>query len=126
MSSNIRNLLFAKAEPERTYFFHSLSRKFLNLLEREALDRVKSIMNEPIRNITDNCNIWWCHAPRSYWFRVSSPDDKILFNHEIAIEVFSNACTPIPHILDIHTEYRNGIDPRSLAARNAWNAFLEA
>lgn len=86
MSSNIQNLLFAKAELEKTHFFYYLGGRLLNLLEREAPDRVKSTMNEPIRNITDNCYIWWCHAPRSYWFRVPSPDDKILFIHEIAIE----------------------------------------
>ena len=54
------------------------------------------------------------------------PDDEVVFNHEVAIDLFWVAGNPVLHVVDTHTGYQNVALPKSLTAQHVRDAFLEA
>lgn len=111
--------MYTRTELERLHlhFLHPSKQKLLNLLKRRTSDRVKADTPKIIQDIMDQCEGCKRFGIRPYRFRVSLPDDEIVFNHEVAIDLFWVAGNPILHVVDTHTGYQNVALPKSLTAQ---------
>ncbi|CDF34787.1 unnamed protein product [Chondrus crispus] len=125
---DLHEVMYTRTELERLHlhFFHPSVQKLLNLLKRGTPDRVKNDTPTIIQDIVDECAGCKRFGIRPYRFRVSLPSDEVIFNHEVAVDLFWVGGNPILHVVDTHTGYQNVALPKSLSARHVWDAFLEA
>ena len=125
---DVHEVLYTRTELERLHlhFFHPSKQKLLNLLKRGTPDSITAETAGVIQDIVDNCAGCKRFGIRPYRFRVSVPGDQIVFNHEVAIDLFWVGGNPILHVVDTHTGYQNVGLPKSLSAQHVWEAFLEA
>lgn len=65
----------------------------------------------------------------AFKLRESIPPEQLLFNHEIAINLMYLEGTPILHIVDTHTEFRNETELfyearlQTMSGEQFWNAW---
>lgn len=125
---DLREVMYTRTELERLHlhFFHPSVQKLLALLKRGTPDRVKPDTPKIIQDIVDKCQGCKRFGIRPYRFRVSIPNEDVIFNHEVAIDLFWIDGNPVLHIVDTHTGYQNIGLPKSLSAQNFWDVFLEA
>lgn len=125
---DLHEVLYTRTELERLHlhFFHPSKEKLLNLLKHRTPDRLTADTPQIIQEIVDKCQGCKRFGIRPYRFRVSLPDDQIIFNNEVALDLFWVEGNPVLHIVDTHTGYQNIALPKSLSAQNVWDAFLEA
>lgn len=124
---DLREILYTRAELERLHlhFFHPSVQKLLNLLKRGTPNRVDKDTSRIIKEIVEKCTGCKRFGIRPYRFRVSLPDDEVIFNHEVAIDLFWICGNPVLHVVDTHTGYQNVALPKSMSAEHVWEAFLE-
>ena len=109
-----------------TYIFHPSKQKLLNLLKRGTPDGITAETAGGIQDIVNHCAGCKRFGIRPYRFCVSVPGDQIVFNHEVAIDLFWVGGNPILHVFDTHTGYQNVGLPKSLSAQHVWEAFHDA
>lgn len=102
-----KEVMYTWTELERLHlhFFHPSAQKLLNLLKRGTPDRLTADTPQVIQDIVNKCRGCKRFGIRPYRFRVSVPSDEVIFNHEVAIDLFWVGGNPVLHIVDTHTGY---------------------
>lgn len=120
--------VYNRTELERLHlhFFHSSAQKLLSLLKRGTTGRIQTDTSRLIQDIVDKCQGCQRFGTKPYRFRVSLPNEEIIFNHEVALDLFWLSGNPVLHIVDTYTGYQNIGLPKTLSAQHVWDTFLEA
>ena len=106
-------------------FSHPSTESLMNLLRRSQLTDVNSELRKELEDIAAKCKSCQIFAPKPSIFRVSFPEDKIVFNHEIEVDIMWIDSEAILHILDRGTRYSVAKYLRPQTAENIWNIIIE-
>lgn len=104
---NQEDILCIKSELRRFYlhFMHPATNELLNLLRRARPKYTNDKLRETIQQISDACENCRDYKPPPIRFRESVPPEKIVFNHEIAMDLMWLEKVPVLHVVDTHTNF---------------------
>lgn len=108
------------------HFLHPSQQKLLNILKRGTPKYLKGDTARTIQDVFAKCDGCKQFGTYPFWFRVSLPNDEIIFNHEIAMDLFWGDQNALLHIAETHTEYQNFASHMGLSSQDVRNEFLEA
>ena len=120
-------VLYTKAELQRLHlrFFHPSVGKLYNLLKRARPKDTNNNVYKILEDITRACNECRNHAVKPFRFRAAFTPERVIFNHELALDLMWLEGQPILHIVDTHTHFQNAIVLKSKSTRDIWDAFVE-
>ena len=58
-------------------------------------------------------------------FQGSIPDDAVVYNHEVAMDLLWLDKKPVLHIIDTHTSFQNAMFITEKSPEGLWTAFVE-
>lgn len=129
---NVNTILFTKYELYRLHrnFFHPSAAKLYNVLKRGFEEKCTPDVKRMLNKITEEC-IRCQQKSNPHRFKVSLPDDKIIFNGIVALDLMwldvrRKRKAPVLHIVDTHTHFQNAVFLKGESARDVWDAFVEA
>lgn len=122
------SILFTRKELQKLHehFFHPSAEKLYNLVKRARPQELSPQTRQTLDDISRACRSCKLFTMKPYRFRVSIPDENIIFNQEVALDLMFIDRTPILHIVDTHTHYQNAIPLKGESAADVWEAFVEA
>lgn len=118
---------YSRAEIERLHkhFFHPSSRKLYNLVKRSELGQATPNLRQLIDDVTDACTQCKEFLSKPFRFRASIPDDEVVYNHELAIDlVWLNGVSAL-HVVDTHTSFQNAVFIKDKTPEGLWRSFTE-
>lgn len=119
-------ILFTREELVRLHlhFMHPSASKLYQLISRadpsKANPTIKRLVEE-VSTACDNCKSYRASPLR---FKAAIPNDRIIFNQTISVDLLWLHERPVLHVLDDQTGYRNATFLKSKSAEDIWNAFL--
>jgi len=129
---DIKTILFTGTELEKLHkqFFHPSSGKLYNLLKRAFPNDCPPSIRSRLEQISKDCLTCQQRSNRISRFSVSIPEDGIVFNFEVALDVMyidisKQRKAPILHVVDTQTHFQNAIFLKSESAKDVWAAFIE-
>lgn len=120
---NTTEILFTRTELFKLYrqFFHLSTTKLLSLLRRARPKDLSPETRKLLEDISKTCSTCQYLSPRPLRFKASLPDEEIVFNKQLALDVFFLDSNPALHIVDTHTgsvcihNVQSGIAERSVS-----------
>lgn len=92
--------------------------KLFNLLKRARPERADNNVNSVLQQIPKACEACRNHSVKPFRFRAALTPDKVIFNHELAIDLMWIDGNPTLHVVDTHTHFQNAVVLRSKSARD--------
>lgn len=129
---NVQRILFTKFELYKMHrnFFHPSARKLFQVLKRGYPEKCTGDTLKKLEEISKSC--LRCQKKSvPHRFKVSLPDDKIVFNGVVALDLLwldigKRRKAPVLHIIDTQTHLQNAVFLKGESARDVWDAFIEA
>ena len=124
---NFCNVLYSKIELKKLHkqFGHPSNNALIQLLRRATPHKLKPDTRTILDDIVKRCSPCQTYAPRSSHFRVTMPQDDIIFNHEIECHIFWINNEPVLHIIDRGTRYSVAKYMEVMSAEHAWDIIVE-
>ncbi len=106
-------------------FGHPSSRALTNLLKKASFKKLDPKVRQLVKKITNRCKPCqtWQSAPAR--FRISFPTEKIMFNHEIEVDLRWIDGDPVLHIIDRGTRYSVDKFMESETSEHTWDLIME-
>lgn len=123
------SVMFTKPEIEKLHLhsFHHSTGIVFNLLKRvNPLDTDKSV-RKLVDNIAKACTTSSeYHSSPFSPFRLwdALPIDKLLFYHELAVDLMWSDKSLVFHLIDTHTVYQNAVFLQDKSANSLWESLL--
>ncbi|CDF36991.1 unnamed protein product [Chondrus crispus] len=120
--------LFTTSELRRLHlhFFHPQAQRLYRMLRRARPEEVNGETMRVLEEIASACRGCKQHSSRPYRFRVSIPPNTIVFNEEVALDLFWIEGNPILHVVDTRTNFQNVALLKGQSACYVWYAFVKA
>jgi hypothetical protein len=101
------SILFTKTELYKLHrsFFHPSSEKLLNLLKRARPEQVTTETRKLLNEIVDACTACQTFAPKPLSFRVSIPEEDLVFNDELSMDLMWFDGAAALHVIDTATRF---------------------
>lgn len=77
----------------------------MSIVKWETPQDLNEGTQKKIQGLTKRCRVCQAYAPKPVTFRVSMPQDEIVFNHEIDVDLFLIEGKATLHIIDRGTRY---------------------
>ncbi len=124
---NQHTILFSRKELEKLHyhFHHPSVDKLYNLLKRYRPSEVDTSVKNVLEQIRRGCESCQDYVSPPFRFRTSIPPDKILFNHELAIDLLWLDKRPVLHVIDTHTLFQNGVFIKSKKSEDLWKSLID-
>lgn len=105
----VPQILFTRTKLEKLHFHfqHPSTGKLYNLFTRHHPSNATKELRQTLEEIAKNCETCIEYHAISFRFRASMTSDEILFNHEIAIDLFWLDGEPVFHVVDTYTLFHN-------------------
>lgn len=118
---------YSRFEIERLHkhFFHPSARKLYDLLKRSELVQATPNLKKMVDDVSLACAQCREFSQRPFRFRASLPDDSIVYNHELALDLMWLDGRPVLHVVDCHTSFQNAIFVSDKTPEGLWRAFTE-
>ena len=118
---------YSQAEIERLHrhFFHPSSKKLYDLLRRSELGQTTENLKGIIDSVSKACTKCQEFSARPFRFRASIPDDEIVYNHELALDLLWLDKKPVLHVVDTHTSFQNAVFIQDKTPEGLWRSFTE-
>lgn len=119
-------ILFTREELSRLHlhFMHPSASKLFALISRSDPSKANPSVKQLIDEIPAACNTCRSFKSSPLRFKATIPDDKVLFNHTISVDLVWLHEKPVLHIIDEQTGFRNACFLKSKSASDIWNAFV--
>ena len=62
-----------------------------------------------IDSVSNACTRCKEFSAKPFRFRASIPDESVIYNHELALDLLWLAGKPVLHVVDVHTSFQNAI-----------------
>lgn len=99
--------------------------KLFQLVKRARSEKASGDLYKTIKRISSECRSCSSYSKRPFRFRASLGQDKIVFNHELALDLMWLGGNPLLHIIDTHTHFSNSIVLCSKKVDGIWATFVE-
>ena len=118
--------LFTRAELVKLHrhFHHPSTGKILALLKRSKLSDVDSNTKRMLEDISKNCTRCQTYAAKPERFKVSLPNDKVIFNREISLDLMWLDKKAVLHIADTDTHFSSATFLTGQTVEKVWEAFI--
>lgn len=122
-----KEICFTAGELQRLHlhFFHPAVDKLFQLIKRAQPEKATGELYATIRRISRSCAACRSYAKKPFRFRASLGPDRIVFNHELAMDLMWLEGNPVLHVIDTHTHFQNATVLRSKRSEDIWAAFVE-
>lgn len=107
------------------HFFYQSADKLFYLLRRGDRSKATPEVHKLLGEFTKACAECREFSARPYPFHFLVPPERIIFNHEVAIDLMWLENKPLLHVVWTHTHFGNETWVQSKSARDIWLAFLE-
>ena len=107
------------------HFFHPSSRKLYDLLKRSDIGQATDNLKQLVDSVSSACNKCKEFSSRPFRFRASIPDNDVVYNHELALDLLWLNGSPVLHVVDTHTSFQNAIFVEDKTPEGLWKAFTE-
>lgn len=99
----------SKLQPAKIYqhFHHATLDKLYHLLLREQPDEATKDIHQKLHDIAETCKVCREYRTKPFRFQISLSPDKIVFNHELAMELVWLDVDPVLRVIDTHTNYHD-------------------
>lgn len=126
LECNLHEILFTRKELVRlhTHFMHPSASRLFSSIARADTTKPNSSIQHLFEEITSACLKFQPYKSAPLRFKVSIPNDKILFNQMLSIDLLWLYERPVLRIIDEETGFRNASFLRSKSADDIYNAFL--
>lgn len=96
--------IFSRSEIELLYlyFFHPSAKALYNLIWHSKISDAQTDLRKIIDDVTANCKECREHSTKPFRFRAIIPDDNVVFNHELAVDLMYLHVEPVLHVVDAH------------------------
>ena len=120
-------VMFSKKELLKLHerFSHPASEALVNLIRRADPQLLGSDTRKILDSIAKSCKACQVHASKPIRFKVSMPDNDIVFNHEIQVDLFWLDSKPAVHVIDRGTRYSIAKFIENHSAEHLWNIIVE-
>lgn len=107
-------------------FYHPSASKLFSLLKRSKLSNVDNNTRQMLDDISNACSTCQIFSAKPQRFKVSMPNEKVIFNREVALDLMwlDGKRTPTLHIVDIDTHFNSAAILKGQTVEHVWDAFL--
>lgn len=118
--------LFTRQELVRMHrnFYHPSSGKLLALIRRSKIKHVDKETREMLDQISKSCSTCQTFSTKPQRFKVSMPNEKVVFNREVALDLMYLENKAVLHIVDIDTHFNSAQFLKGNTVEDVWDAFL--
>ena len=102
---------------------HPPAQRLLQMLRTAKPTRSSSIRST-LNEITLACNLCKEFHSSPFRFRAALSPDKVIFNHELAMDLMLIDGNPVLNVVDTHTGYQNAVFIDENTSDNLWDHFL--
>lgn len=119
-------ILFTREELTRLHlhFMHPSASRLFQLISRSDPANATSSVQKLLEDVSNACDTCKSFKSSPLRFKATIPDDKLLFNHTISIDLVWLYEKPVLHVIDQQTGFRNACFLKSKSAIDIWNAFI--
>jgi hypothetical protein len=120
------SILFTKTEMHKLHrsFFHPSSEKLLSLLKRARPDQVQAETRKLLNEIVDACTACQTFAPKPLSFRVSIPEEDLVLNDELSMDLMWFDGAAALHVIDTATRFSSATFLETQSVDVVWHAFI--
>ena len=124
---SVQESFYSQSEIERMHrhFFHPSSKKLYDLLKKSEIGQATENLKGLIDSVTTACQKCKEFSSKPFRFRASLPDNDVVYNHELAIDLLWLSGSPVLHVVDTHTSFQNAIFIEDKSPEGLWRAFTE-
>jgi hypothetical protein len=125
-NSNEVAILYTKRELVKLHraFFHPSTTKLFNLLKRAKPLDVHEDTRHMLQKISDACLTCQTFASQPLRFSVRMPDEKLVFNDELSMDLVWLDGEPALHVVDTATRFGAAQFLEGQDVEHVWGAFL--
>ena len=118
--------LFTRQELLRMHrhFYHPSARKLLSLIRRSNLEHIDKSTRTMLEEISQSCSTCQTFSRKPQRFKVSMPNEKVIFNREVALDLMWLDGKAILHVVDIDTSFNSAHFLKGQTVEHVWDAFL--
>lgn len=107
------------------HFHHPSPGKLLSLIKRSNLTNVDANTKQILEEISQSCSTCQTFSSKPQRFKVSLPNEKIIFNREVALDLMWLENKAVLHVVDIDTHFNSAKILSGQTVESVWEAFLE-
>jgi hypothetical protein len=124
--SNLVSILYTKAELIKLHraFFLPPTNKLYNLLRRSKPTEVHEETRKILKDIVRSCLTCQTFASQPFRFSVRMPDEKLVFNDELSMDLLWLDGEPALHVVDTATRFGAAVFLEGQDVEHVWAAFL--
>lgn len=105
------------------HFFHPSAKNLYNLVRRAQLHKLSPHTLSMLHDISRACATCTCFSSKHLCFKVAILEEKIVLNHEVALELFWLDGKPVLHVVDLGTGFSNALFLQGQSVSGVWSAF---
>ena len=106
-------------------FYRPTAEKLLAVLKPSHPSECTPQTRTMLGDITKACRVYTCFRPRLLSIQVSIPNEKVVLNHVVALDLFWADSKPVLHVVDIQTGFGNAQFVADQTVEAAWRAFID-
>jgi hypothetical protein len=121
------SILYTRSELVKLHraFFHPSTDKLYSLLKRSKPTEVHEDTRRQLRQIVKACLTCQTFASQPLRFSVRLPDEKLVFNDELIMDLLWLDGEPALHVVDTATRFGAAVFLEGQDVEQVWSAFLE-
>ncbi len=121
-----KDILYTKTELIKLHrhFYHPSTDKLMNLIKRASPNQADNATRKLLAEISDACSTCQHFARPPERFKVSIPEENIVFNHELALDLMWLDRKALLHVVDTQTHYMSAAFLKGQTVEDVWEAFL--
>lgn len=107
------------------HFQHPSADNFFNLLKHAYPDTIRESVKQILKQIAISWEHRRGHIPAPMRFRAFIQSEKILLNHELAMDIIWIELVPLIYIVNTHKGFQNATVLRNKTTADIWSSFVE-
>lgn len=125
VESDQSELLFTREELTilNLHFMHPSASRLFRLISRADPIKANPSVQRLVEEISAACKDCKSFKSSPLRFKAAIPDDQIIFNHTVSVDLVWLYEKPALHVIDEQTGFRNACFLKSKSATDIWNAF---
>ena len=126
LSWDASEVLFTASELKKLHghFYHPSSSKLYALLRKTHPDETTGETLKTLQEIQKACRTCSIYSKGPHRFRVTMPNEMVIFNHELAMDLIWLKSKPVLHVVDTHTHFSAAMFIPSKRLIDIWHTFL--
>ena len=121
-----KSILFTKSELIRLHrhFYHPFPDRLMGLIKKSSPEQADQNTRRILKEISEACSTCQKYSRPPERFKVSLPNDEIIFNHTLALDLMWLNSKAVLHVVDTQTHFSSAAFLRGQTVEDVWDAFM--